>query len=273
MIKSNCHTHTLYCDGKNSAEEMILSAIEKGFVSLGFSGHSPMNFENDWAMKEQELSLYVDEVRSLKRKYAKKIDVLCGIELDADHIGVNLNDYDYVIASVHQFHDGDRVYSIDYTAEELTRCVNEMFGGSWNQMAENYYALVSKHVLSGEFDIVGHIDLITKFNDNGNLFDENDPEYQKFALKAVDDIIDERPDILFEINTGAMYRCGNKRPYPAEFILRHIFKRGGRITITSDAHCCEALDFAFIEALQYCKKCGFNCAYVIKSDGKEKIYF
>ena len=29
MIKTNYHTHTLYCDGKNSPEEVILSAIEK----------------------------------------------------------------------------------------------------------------------------------------------------------------------------------------------------------------------------------------------------
>lgn len=36
----NLHTHTIYCDGKDTPEEMILAACEKGFTSLGFSGHS-----------------------------------------------------------------------------------------------------------------------------------------------------------------------------------------------------------------------------------------
>ena len=38
----NLHTHTTYCDGKNTAEEMVQKAIELGFRSLGFSGHAPM---------------------------------------------------------------------------------------------------------------------------------------------------------------------------------------------------------------------------------------
>ena len=28
MIKANYHTHTIYCDGENTPEDMILSAIE-----------------------------------------------------------------------------------------------------------------------------------------------------------------------------------------------------------------------------------------------------
>ena len=36
MIKTNYHTHTLYCDGKNSPEEVIFTGIEKKFDILGF---------------------------------------------------------------------------------------------------------------------------------------------------------------------------------------------------------------------------------------------
>ena len=39
-ILSNAHTHTTFCDGKNTAEEMVQAALDNGFVSLGFSGHS-----------------------------------------------------------------------------------------------------------------------------------------------------------------------------------------------------------------------------------------
>ena len=30
MIKQNLHTHSLYCDGKNTIEDMTLEAIQKG---------------------------------------------------------------------------------------------------------------------------------------------------------------------------------------------------------------------------------------------------
>ena len=32
--------HTCYCDGKNTPEEMVQSAIEKGLSTVGISGHS-----------------------------------------------------------------------------------------------------------------------------------------------------------------------------------------------------------------------------------------
>lgn len=271
MFKSNCHTHTTFCDGKNSAEEMTLAAINKGFVSLGFSGHSPMNFENDWAMSEEGVKEYIKEIKRIKEAYEDKIDILCGIELDRDFVGVDLEKLDYIIASVHQFHGKDKVYAIDLSPEELTECVNTIFNGSWNAMAEEYFNNLSDFAVSDDFDIVGHFDLITKFNSKTPLFDENNEEYQKFAIKAVDKILDNKPDILFEVNTGAMYRKGNKTPYPAKFILKHICERGGRVTITSDAHCVESLDFAFNDAVNYCKECGFDKIYYLTSVGR-KIY-
>ncbi len=36
---ANFHTHTVFCDGRNTPEEVVLSAIEKGFSAIGFSGH------------------------------------------------------------------------------------------------------------------------------------------------------------------------------------------------------------------------------------------
>ena len=40
MIKANFHTHTTYCDGKNTPEEMVQAAIALGMTAIGFSGHS-----------------------------------------------------------------------------------------------------------------------------------------------------------------------------------------------------------------------------------------
>lgn len=266
-MKSNCHTHTNYCDGKNKPQEMIEKAIEKGFTSLGFSGHCPMYFENEWAMDEARVEKYCNEISELKGKYKDKIDILCGIELDADLQLKKEYSFDYAIASVHQIHKSGKIYSIDCTAEELAHCVDDEYGRNWNKMAEEYYKSVSDFVLSVKADVVGHIDLITKFNNNCVQFNEDDPEYQKIAISCVDRIISAKPEIIFEVNTGAMFRCGNKRPYPAPFILKRICEKGGRVTVTSDAHQTAALDFAFDEAKAYCKSCGFEKVYHLTKDG------
>lgn len=250
---------------------MTLKAIELGFVSLGFSGHSPMYFENDWGMKMQDVANYIKDITELKNEYADKIEILCGIELDADYSDINLNDFDYVLASVHQFVFGDEIHCIDYSGEVLANCVKSKFNGSWKEMAKAYYDRLAEFVIETECDIVGHFDLITKFNENNAQFNENDSEYMSIALAAIDKIINAKPDVLFEVNTGAMYRIGNSKPYPAEFILKHLYNKQGKIIITSDSHNVDSLNYAFDETVEYCKKCGFEYAYILRKNGREKV--
>lgn len=47
-MKINLHSHTTFCDGKNSAEEMVVSAIDHGFDVFGFSGHSYTPFDESY---------------------------------------------------------------------------------------------------------------------------------------------------------------------------------------------------------------------------------
>ncbi len=267
MFRSNCHTHTTYCDGKNSAREMIEAAISCGFVSIGFSGHSPMKTGNEWTMTKASVREYVNEIRALKEEYKDKIDILCGIELDGDYCDVCFDDFDYMIGSIHQFNKNGEVYDVDYTPEKLSEAVDKLFSSSFNQMSKCYYQMLADFILKTDVDIVGHIDLITKFNDDTALFDENDAEYRKIVLEAVDRILDAKPEIVFEVNTGAMYRVGKKTPYPAQFILEHISSRNGKITLTSDAHDTRSLNFAFDEVLELIKKCGFNEVLYLTAEG------
>lgn len=265
MYKSNCHTHTNYCDGKNTAREMVEAAIKKGFVSLGFSGHSPMKQKNDWTMNPDSLIDYTNEIKKLKAEYKDKIDVLCGIELDSFYTDVNIDDFEYAIGSVHQFEKDGKAYDIDYSAEMLKAAVDEFFDGSFNKMSESYYNLLADFIVNTKVDVVGHIDLITKFNVDSPLFDESDAEYKSIACRCVDKIMSAKPEILFEVNTGAMYRVGKKTPYPAEFILSYINKKGGRITLSSDSHNTDSLDFAFEQAIEFIKNCGFKEIYYLTS--------
>ena len=73
MELKNFHTHTTYCDGKNTAEEMILAAINQGFTALGFSGHSHTSIDPSYCMTTDETRRYIDELKALREKYRKKV--------------------------------------------------------------------------------------------------------------------------------------------------------------------------------------------------------
>ena len=64
--------------------------------------------------------------------------------------------------------------------------------------------------------------------------------------------------IVAEINTGAIARNNMKTPYPSEEFLALLKERNVPITINSDAHSKEALDYAFEKAVALAKKTGYN---------------
>ena len=81
MIKSNLHTHTTLSDGRGTVKDNIEAAIAAGFVSLGISDHSYL--EGDEGSIGPDEEKYVSAVREAAEEYKGKIDVFCGLELDA----------------------------------------------------------------------------------------------------------------------------------------------------------------------------------------------
>lgn len=259
------HTHSTFCDGKNTLEEMALSAIDKGFSSLGFSGHSFTSFDLDYCIKDE--NAYIKECRRLQKKYEDKIEILCGIERDfyADN---QYPDLDYIIGSVHYVKAGEEYIAVDLFDGQL-EAVNRHFGGDYLKFAESYFENVSKLPQVHKTDIIGHFDLIKIFNADGKLFDENCERYKKAAIKAVDELI--KYDVLFEINTGAIFRGRRQEPYPSEFILEYIASKGGKVILNGDSHEINALGYRFKESAELAKKCGFKSIYRITKDGKKEL--
>ena len=264
MLHSNCHTHTVFCDGKNTPEEMALAAIEQGFTCLGFSFHGPMKPDAVWTIRPERIPDYTAEIRRLQRVFADRLEILHGIELDRDCCGVDPADYDYVIAAVHQLTKGEQHFDVDDSPAVLCEGCRTLYGGDWLALAADYYDRFVSFVCRVQPTIVAHFDLIEKFNENNALFDTNDPAYQAIATAAADRILDACPDALFEVNTGAMYRCGKQKPYPAPFLLRHLCERGAKVIVTADAHTTDALSFAFDKALNEIRRAGFTTVYELR---------
>ena len=268
MTPQSLHIHTTFCDGKNTAEEMVQGAIAAGCRSLGFSGHSYLPFDDSWTMKEADIPRYRAEILRLKRQYAGQVEIFLGLEQDI-FSSVPEGDWDYRIGSVHCVEKDGNHLSVDGSAARFQADAARHYGGDFLAYAADYYRLEAQVVQRTGCQIVGHFDLITKFNEGDCLFDTGDRHYRAAALEALDVLLETEG--IFEINTGAMSRGYRTAPYPAPFLLRHIHDRRGRITITSDSHSRETILYGYQDAFALARSCGFECYWVLTADGFREV--
>lgn len=260
MITQNLHMHSTWDDGKNSVEEMILASKAAGLSSVGFSVHAPMTFENSWECPKERLGDYIREVRALGEKYAGPIDVYCGVEWDTMS-KIDLTPYDYVIGSAHQL-PVSGFPSVDCSAEETQRFLSQHFGGDADAAAEMYFAELLKVAANPQVDIVGHFDLITKFDEREAFFNPQSSRYQKAARAAMEALVCAGK--IFEINTGAISRGYRTSPYPSRALLVQLREMGGRVTISADAHHVSGVACAFEMAERIARDCGFKETWVLQ---------
>jgi len=251
----NLHTHTTYCDGTSPPEGMIKAALEMGCSSIGISEHSYVPFDIYYSMGIDETQNYVDEITALKAKYEGRIEVFTGLECDyyTDELPRGL---DYVIGTLHYTYRKGKYVSVDAGAAHQKQMVDELFGGDFYALAEDYFSVFSNIAKKTNPDIIGHFDLVTKYNFGGSLFDEMHPRYLDAALGAMDEIL--KGCKLFEVNTGAMYRFNKAEPYPSVFLLKELCKRGGEVILSSDSHDEKSLCHKFPEMIDLIKACGFT---------------
>jgi len=265
MILQNLHTHSTFDDGKSSLEEMIQTAISMGFTSLGLSVHRPMRWGTDgWAMDAKNTDAYYAAVKRLQKEYEGRFGIFCGLEQDMDADPPPFP-CDYIIGSIHYVYKDGLWLGIDRRHESTMRIINQYFDGDPYAYTENYYERLSQIVERTGCDIVGHFDIITKFNENSLEFDESHPRYRKAAMDALDAIM--KHDVVFEINTGAMAKGWRSVPYPSADILRAINQRKGRICITSDCHLAEKLTYSFDLAREIARNCGFKETWELTKEG------
>ena len=265
----NLHTHTTFCDGKHSCEEMILKAKAIGLTSLGFSGHSHSPYiKSNSSMSPDGTKEYQKEVARLKKKYEGEFEIFCGVEFE-QYSDDPLVGYEYAIGSNHYLKLGGEVVGFDRSKEEVCRIIKVYFGGDGMKFAREYYRQFAELPNYGKFDIVGHFDLITKNNEYGDLFDENSVEYRKYALDCLHTLAEKIS--VFEINTGAMTRGYRTTPYPNPFIIKEMQKLGVGIIISSDCHDGDFLTYGFDKAIELCKACGVRELQILTKGGFKGI--
>lgn len=250
-VQSNIHTHTKWSDGKSTPEEMIGRAMELGFHTLGISDHSFTYFDPTYCFNMQDVPGYLHDLRGLKERYAGKIDLQVGYELDA-FCECDPSAFDYLISGNHYVEKDGIFWGIDHSAAQTERAVREGFGGDWHAMEKRYFGILAERTARSGAPVCAHFDLITKFRQ----IDTDDAVYRALALEALDAVLDA--GMLIEVNTGAIARGYRTTPYPAPFLLKRVLERGGRVILGSDCHNRDFLDCAFAQAEEFLLENGFT---------------
>ena len=260
MTVADLHTHTTFSDGESSVHAMAQAAFERGLATLGISDHSYTPFDPVYCQSMKDSAAYRREVRRVCEEFAGRMEVLCGIEQDFC-CGYAEEGFDYVIGSVHyievapalaraaQGHvspDGLHGYvSVDETEEQFVAACRVCFGGDYYALARAYFENVARVLPQTGATIVGHFDIISKYNRGNRYFDEADERYERAWKDAADAIVafaqqSEAP-VLVEINHGGVFSGYRDVPYTAPAMQDYFRERGIGCIQTSDAHCCDAI--------------------------------
>ncbi len=241
-LKQDLHIHSNFSDGKDSPRDIVLAALDMGLEIIGFSDHSYAPVDLDCCMPEARIQEYKDCIRLLAREFRGRIHIYCGIEQDLE-APYGTEDYDYAIGSVHYLEKDGVFAAVDDTPQVLKAARDEMFGGDIYALCENYYERVASLPERQSFRIVGHFDLVSKFNEKERLFAPTHPRYTAAWQGAADKLL--KTHRLFEINTGAISRGWKSEPYPTAEMIRYIKERGGTFILSSDSHSKDTLAFEF----------------------------
>ena len=239
------HNHTTRCNhAEGTIDDYIRKAIAEGIDIFGFSDHAPMDFDPQYRMGFEEMTEYEAEVREAKKRYADKIEIRLGYEVDwlPGHVDRRVleAEVDYLIGSVH---------FIDRWGFDNPEFIGKYEGADIDGIWRDYFDLVKAMAESRLFDIVGHLDLIKVFKYVPRT------DVRLIAEEAMDAIAEA--DMVIELN-AAGYRKPIGEAYPGRELLQMAFERNIPITFGSDAHTPEQVGFKKEELHAFARSVGYT---------------
>ncbi len=225
-IRGDFHSHSKYSDGDNTIEEMTLAFMSLGYEYFAVSDHSSL-VKVAGGMGDKEIRAQWKEIDRLNKKFAKKIRILKGAEVDIlkdgrlDFSDDILKELDVVIISAHMF---NRLPSMQQTKRLITavenpfvtimghptgRLINKRAGMEFDMEKVIKACVANKVALEinanperldlAERHIKMAKDLGAKFSIGTDSHSTSNPEFMKFGISmarrgwlTADDVINAR---------------------------------------------------------------------------------
>ena len=261
------HVHTEYSDDSvYPMEDVVRDAVRMGLDEICFTDHVDYGVKVDWDSGEEivyrdgapfanvDYPRYAAQIGELRERYKDRIAVKMGMEFGMQMHTIPQFEalyerypFDFIILSVHQVEDKE-FWTQDFQRGRTQQEYNERYYEEMLNLVNHYQ----------NYSVLGHVDLITRYDEMGIYPFEKVKSYLERILKKV--IADGKG---IEINTS-FHRYGLADTTPSRDILRLYKELGGRIiTIGSDSHKPEHLGAYVQEAKELLREMGFTafCTY------------
>lgn len=266
------HSHSgQFCGhAKDTLEEVIQTAITKGFHTFALTEHIPRPIEDfypeeaDSHTEESLVKLFDDymvEALRLRDAYSEQIRILVGFE--SEWIRPSTNDiiqgllkkysFDFFMGSLHHVH----TIPIDFDRATYEKA-RERAGGTDERLFEDYFDSQYEMLQTLRPPVVGHFDLIRLLSDaRDSEFKALDGVWQKMQRNL--EFIAGYGGIL-ELNSSGL-RKGMAEPYPCLPVCQLFLSLGGRFALSDDSHGIEHVGTNYHRMLEFVKKAGISEIY------------
>ena len=239
-LKYNYHTHTIRCfHAKGTDEEYVRAAIKAGFDEIGFSDHSPWNFDSfvsHMRMHENELDEYCNSIKQLREKYKDKISIKLGLECEyfPKYLPwlkemIEKHEIDYIILGHH--------FSTDETVGK--------YNGSLSEKEDLFVFRddLIEAMDTGLFSYVAHPDIFMR---GYPVFDET---CEEISRQIISKAIETKTPLEYNLLGLSHSKNDGKQGYPHPEFWRIAGEMKPLVTVGIDAHFPEAyLDSELFES-------------------------
>lgn len=241
------HVHSNFSDDSTcEMEDQIKKAISIGIDEICFTEHVDYGVKTDLNCN---YTAYIKEFQRCKEKYKNEINIKLGIEfgIQVDTIEMFKEDFDkynfdFVILSCHQV-DNKEFWTYEFQEGKTQKEYNERY-------YEEILKVIKKY---DDFSVLGHLDMIKRYDKFGEYPDEN---IKDVVIEILKHVIENGKGI--EVNTSC-FRYKLPDLTPSKYILKLYKDLGGRIiTIGSDAHKDEDIGHNIQIVKDELKKIGFK---------------
>jgi histidinol-phosphatase (PHP family) len=260
---------------KDRLEDIVLRAIELGFTHYGLSEHSPRFSSAELYPEEvaggvealqRMFREYVTEARTLQERHSDRIQIFVGYETeklpqqDWKNVMLGLREehgFDYCVGSVHDL--GGRW--VDFSEEESAAIASSR--GGRDRMQADYFDSLAELVEAIAPEVVGHIDLVRKFDGMDAGFSPEVFRHIERTLEAI-----AATGSRLDVNCGA-FRRGLSPIYPLPEILVRARALGIGVTLGDDGHGVATVGVGLDESMRVIAAAGYDAVdHLVRLDGE-----
>jgi histidinol-phosphatase (PHP family) len=253
----NFHTHTQFCDGRSTIQEMVDAASDAGFQHLGFTPHSPLMIDSPCNMSRESVDTYIGECERMKQS-SRELRIYTSMEIDflSPDWGAHIDYFqklplDYRISSVHFVPNQDGVYvDCDGSPARFQQYLHQAFADDLRYVVERFYEQTIIMLERGGFDIIAHFDKIGRNASSVNPEIESEHWYEALVDDVISHIISS--GVYVEVNTKMAER--ENRIFPSKKWMPKVLSSGADWMVNSDAHYADLLNAGREQAISYIKE-------------------